>query len=177
MSISALNRMMGTAIVAIVVFASLGCGKPDPTQVVSIDGNFEITVYENMKKTNELNDEADIQAANEFKELYVIVLSEPKTDFMIGFTLSDYADLQYDPFVTNVGAPLANPATIKTDAGHKALQYEVHGASDGNKIGFLVTFVDTGSHFHQVLTWTLESRYSTYRETLGKIATSLKPTS
>lgn len=153
-----------------------GCGASGPTDVKSKDGQFQVTVYDGMTPATDLNAEADIQAMNGFRELYVVVLTEPKSDFEEAFTLQQYADLASQPFFTGVNATPGTPKSIKTDAGAPMLQYDVHGTADGHKIGYLVSFVDTGSHFHQVLAWTLEERFSQHRETLTKICASLRST-
>ena len=155
----------------------IGCGASGPTDVKSKDGKFQVTVLEGMQPATELNDQADIQAMNGFRELYVVVLTEPKSDFPDEFELKDYAGVAFPPFSQGVSAAPTTPRDIKTDNGDAGIQYDVHGTADGHKIGYLVTFVDTGDHFHQVLAWTLDERYSQHKGTLTKIAASLKPTS
>ncbi|MEQ9412077.1 MAG: hypothetical protein RIK87_30480 [Fuerstiella sp.] len=154
-----------------------GCGTTGPTTLTSSDGQFQITVFEGMSEASDLNDEADIQAANLFTEMYVVVLSEPKVDFEDDMTLEDYRDLCYPQFVENLGATMSQPEQVRTAADDRALQYDIHATVDKIKIGYLVTFIDTGTHFHQVLAWTLESKYGEHRPTLQKISASLKPTS
>jgi hypothetical protein len=50
------------------------------------------------------------------------------------------------------------PVSVTID-GHPALQDELSGTKKGTNIVFLHTTVDDGDHFHQILAWTLKSRW------------------
>lgn len=172
-----MSNLTRTLFISPLCLLLVGCDGGGPSDVKSNDGQFQITVYEGMGPAKELNAQADIQAMNGFKELYVVVLTEPKTDFPEDFALKDYVDLAFPPFSEGVSAAPSTPRDVKTDVGDAGIQYDVHGTADGHKIGYLVTFVDTGDHFHQVLAWTLDERFAQHKGTLAKIAASLKPTS
>ena len=164
-----------TTLVALSAVMIAGCGKSGPSTIKSRDGQFQITVYGGMTENSTLNEAADIQAANIYSEMYAVVLSESKVDFEDSMTLADYRELSHIPFLQSIGATDSTVQEITTVHGDKALQCEIHATVDGIKVGYVITHVDTGSHFHQVLAWTLESRFDANRDTLIKIAGSLQP--
>ena len=50
-------------------------------KVIPINNQYTLTVPSYMSKNESLHDEASLQYANLFKEFYVIVIDEPKTEF------------------------------------------------------------------------------------------------
>lgn len=160
-----------TCLISLTLF---GCGATGPTDVKSTDGQFEITVFDGMAKATELNAAATIQAMNGFRELYVVVMSEPKGDFPEDFTVEQFAEVASSQLSTAASTSAGAAKKMKTTAGDEAVQHDIHGSVDGIKIGYVATFVDTGEHFHQVLAWTLDEKFSQNRETLAKICASFR---
>ncbi|MBM83717.1 MAG: hypothetical protein CMJ78_24435 [Planctomycetaceae bacterium] len=104
-------------------------------------------------------------------------MTEPKTDFDAGFSLKDYNDLVVGAFRSGLGGTSEPAKDAKTAAGAAAMETVMYASIDGNDVAYLILIVDTGDHYHQVLTWTLKNSFSKHRATLQKVAASLKATS
>src|SRR6267378_3995830 len=72
-----------------------------PTVLKSPDGKFELTVPGGWKANASLNDKADIKAANPLEEMYVIVITEPKSDFTNEMTLDEFTNMTRDSIIGN----------------------------------------------------------------------------
>jgi hypothetical protein len=46
------------------------------------------------------------------------------------------------------------------------MQYELTGTENGTNVVFLLTTVDDGDHFQQILAWTLKSRWQQQNQLL-----------
>jgi hypothetical protein len=65
------------------------------------------------------------------------------------------------------------PVTIN---GIEGRQYVLDGVVNNVKISYLVTALETGSNYHQIITWTLLSRKAQNHPTLLKVTESFRAT-
>jgi len=70
----------------------------------------------------------------------------------------------------------AGPTQLEIN-GQPILQHEIHGATEGVKIIFLHTTVDTGQYLHQILAWTMPSYFEKNRTVLESVVNSFQATS
>jgi hypothetical protein len=61
--------------------------------------------------------------------------------------------------------------------GNPALQYEIHASVDEIQVTYLHTTLETAEHFHQILAWTLQSRFASNSSELQQVVLSIKPKS
>jgi hypothetical protein len=167
-----------TAVVLLVMVVA-GCKQlqslGSPTVLKSKDGRFQLTVPAGWRVSPSLNDQADIKAAFPSEELYVIVISEPKSDFTTAMTLDEFTKITRDAMMSNLAsAESLTPALVSIN-GNPGLEYEIQGSVKNVKLAYLVTTVETPAHYHQVITWTLGSRLDQNRFTLRKVAASFRP--
>ncbi len=123
-----------------------------------------------------MNAQAEIKAANPLEEMYVIVLTEAKTDFTDEMTLDQFTTITHDSMTSNLTAPDSSPPLPVTINGNSGRQYEIQGEVKNVKLAYLITTVETAEHFHQVITWTLRSRIDKNQTTLQQVAGSFRPT-
>lgn len=164
---------------ALLVCVVAGCKQlqslATPTVLKSPDGKFQLTVPGGWKENASLNDKADIKAANQLEEMYVIVLTEGKTDFTDEMTLDQFTDITRESMISNLTSPDSTPPQPVTINGNAARQYQVQGSVKNVKLAYLITTVETPAHFHQVITWTLGSRKDKNQTTLQQVAGSFRP--
>ena len=164
---------MRDIILIIMVAALAGCSKP-PKQVNSSAAVGEITAPGHWHETTILNDEANIQVCNERKEQYLIVLTEPKTDFQLSMSLEEFSNLTRQGLVDAYRGKATHPQQIKIN-GRNAIQSEIRGTVDGVGVFYLHVCIEGKKHFHQILAWTtsalenknrsvLESAIKTFKE-------------
>ncbi len=170
----------GLLAIALLVCVVAGCKQLEslgkPSTLKSTDGKFQITVPAGWREDSTLNDKAAIQAANPLKEVYVIVLTEAASDFSEDVTLDDYTDITLNSMKSNLGsaAVATQPVPVSIN-GNQGMQYEMQGETKKVKLGYVVTNVKSTDHFHQIVTWTLQSKLDENRKTLQDVAASFGP--
>jgi hypothetical protein len=142
-------------------------------ELVSSDGRSQITLPKGWKEYRKLHDDAEIQAAYLSKESYVIVLSESKEDFD-EMTIEKHSKLTRTGIMESLKKPTINRLPDLTVNGKPAIQYEIRGVMNNIKIVYLHTTVETKGYFHQILAWTLKSKYNDNKGNMQKIIKSFK---
>ncbi|MDN4080050.1 RDD family protein [Paenibacillus polymyxa] len=145
-----------------------------PEVFISKDNQFAITAPWNWSRDNGINEEADISIKNEFTDRYLIVLSEPKSDFDSSMTLQEYKGIIEDHLVSGITDPELGLASDRVVNGYPAIEFTLKGEVDGIPIMYNVTTIETPSHYHQVLAWTYASRYGRAQQELRKIRDSFR---
>lgn len=183
-SISKASALLLVSIFLISVFTgcdlskSLSNSAKGKTKIVkSTDGFSQITVPESWSETTTLNEAAVIQVANAAAEKYLIVISEPKEDFSENTTVDDYYNIILENFKTGLENANLHPPVKTTVNGKKALQFEVQGEVNKIKAAYIVTIVETDKNFHQIMSWTLQSRYEKNKAELLDVVSSFKEVS
>ena len=104
------------------------------------------------------------------------MLSESKLDFE-NPTIEWHSELTRSSLLESLaGAIISEPNTLQIN-GRPAVKFEIRGTTEGFKIVYLHTTVDTGQHLHQILAWTLPSYYDSNREELELVISSFKASS
>ncbi|HEV7680624.1 MAG TPA: hypothetical protein VGO68_00760 [Pyrinomonadaceae bacterium] len=148
----------------------------NPTVLKSRDGKFQVTVPGGCRKNASLNKQAEIGAANLIDEVYVIVLTDAKTDFPNAVSLDEFTTLSRNTISSNLKEARATDPVPVTINGNSGRAYEVEGMVDGVKLAYRIAAVETSDHYHQVITWTLHSRKDENRATLQKMIDSFRST-
>ena len=170
----------GLIAIALLVCVVAGCKQlqsvVQPSTLKSTDGKFQITVPAGWHENKTLNAKADIQAANPLKEMYVIVLTEAASDLSEDLTLDQYTDITLNSMKSNLGAAATARQPVRVLINGKlAMQYELQGETKNVKLGYVITNVRSDDHFHQIVTWTLQSKLAENRKILQEVAATFKP--
>ncbi len=145
-----------------------------PEVFTSKDHQFAVTAPWNWSRDNSMNEEADISIKNEFTDRYLMVLSEPKSDFDSSMTLQEYKGIIEDHLVSEITDPELGSASDRAVNGYPAIEFTLKGEVDGIPVIYNVTTIETPSHYHQVLAWTYASRYGRAQQELRKIRDSFR---
>lgn len=179
------NNLLKILPLIILLFVGLGCSalnqikkKVEETQKPKVldctDRKCQMTVPGDWNVETELNDVANFQAGNRFKEQYAIVISDSKADFSDEMTLDEYVEL--------TGKDMENSAT-DTDVseirsitinGYPAKQFEVGGTVEKIKVKWIYTFIDAPKNYHRILAWTLASKFNENKPVLSDVINSFK---
>jgi hypothetical protein len=162
----------------LISFCSYGClaqeSKPGATTVITAtDNSSQVTVPETWKVDNELHDTAELQASNRAGEEYLIVLSESKEDFQ-NMTLEKHSETTRTTFLKSLTEPTVSEPTTLTINGLPALQYEIHGSINNLNVIYLHTTIESPKNFHQLIAWTLRSRFQKNKPELQQVINSFK---
>lgn len=137
-------------------------------EIASDDGKIKVTVPGTWTKLPELNKQASLQVGNKSKEVYLIVITDAKTD-LDNFTLEKHHQRTRDRMLQKMkNASATEPISLTID-GHRALQDELTGTEKSTNVVFLHTTVDDGDHFQQILAWTFNSRWQEQNQLLREI--------
>lgn len=147
-----------------------------PRVLKSWDGAFQVTAPVGWNTNRELHKQADLAVAHPLAECYLIVLSESAQDFAL-MDVSRHSTMTLGILTKNLSAAQAGPAQHLTIAGQPALQYDVTGTANNLRLHYLHTTVKLGGFYHQLLAWTLASRWEREQATLRAVVASFAPTS
>lgn len=154
---------------------SLHASQSGRVQLTSTDKTVQISVYPGMTQTHVLHSQAVLQAANFRAELYVLVFNEKKARFSKALTLKLYDRLVRRNMMAKLGRTAFQKQTQPTQIqGLPAIQGELFGGVGRVQVGYLLTSIESHDSFHQVLVWTLSSRFKQYRPLLESIANSFR---
>ncbi|MGF9697243.1 hypothetical protein [Paenibacillus sp. MABNR03] len=127
--------------------------------LTSEDGYIQIRIPSNWSTSLSLVPDADLQASFVNNEDYMAVLHEAKEDVGADITLQDYYDLIMENNVNPEGNASISERVPVTINGMTGWQVEVRTEVERMKIGYVYTFLESATHFSQVIFWTFESRF------------------
>jgi hypothetical protein len=143
-------------------------------EIFSINNISSITVPDDWTNDMQLNPQAIINISNQVKEKYAIVFTEPKEAFADDMTIKDYYEIIMNNIKTKMDISESTEPQEVMINNYPGLLYEIHGEVEKIKVGYLCAIVETDEYFHQIMTWTLESKFDEYKDEFTKIIGSLK---
>lgn len=181
------NKFLKILPLSFLLFVALGCSAisqlkksveetQKPKVLECADRKCQLTVPGSWKTQTDLNDVANLQAANPLAEQYAIVISESKQDFTGDVSLDDYVELITKDINTRITDAQITETRSITISGYPAKQIEVSGSVEKVKAKWIYTFIDAPKNFHQILAWTIASRYDSNRPVLLEVINSFKET-
>lgn len=144
-----------------VLLLALGsCTTQETAETVEfLDGRFSVTRPADWRLIPGLNDEADLEMGNPRTEAYCLILSEPKSDFADDLTLAEFSDITRGLMMELLENGSESGPERMTVNGEHALRYVLSGTVNRVQIRYWHVSVDSGDHFHQMLLWSLPSRF------------------
>lgn len=142
--------------------------------VVATDNATQISVPSTWTVLD-LNDVAEIEVGNGDEGAYLIVINELKED-LFGWNLEKHSRVTLGGLLGTLAFPtVTGPRSVKV-SGSPAVQYEVAGALEGQKIIYIHTTVDGPKRFSQILAWTIPSRVDVVRPQLLRAIETFRET-
>ena len=159
-----------------IIFAVVACKQLQtlgrPTVLKSPDGRFQLTVPGGWSERPALHESATIKAANLLQETYVIVLTDNKSDFADDTDLDKFTEVTRRQMLRKAtDADATEPVPVSIN-GIDGRQYELDGIVNNIKVSYLVTALETESNYHQIVTWTLQSRKAKNHDALLEVTRS-----
>jgi hypothetical protein len=159
----------------ILCYCLFACKAEVQYQPQTINQLYSVVLPSYMVATKSLNDEASLQYQATEKEFYIVILDEPKSNIAAENNLR----LHYDDTILKVSnTGLANPKVKAANAikinGLDGLQTEVVGSFKNLQVFYLVTVLESNSHYYQILTWTLDNNRQKIEPEMRKILDSFK---
>lgn len=172
-----LNKRFCTKLIMIIMtfWGFIACdvltGKPE--KVEFFDQSFSVMMPASWSLRKDLNDAADLQMGNSFKEAYTIIISEDISDFD-DITLEDHSDITRSMIKQGLKDwQESNPETFDI-GGNRALRYRLAGVMDGIKVVYWHVTLETEEHYHQILLWSLKSKFPKNQADFDKVIQSFE---
>lgn len=134
-----------------------------------------LTVPNSWETVTSLRPDADLYAANDAEDLYVMVLAEPQDNVLAQFSVADNAS-QYRRMLTRQLDAYRDqaPTAVTSINGLEAIQYEIRGEVDGIPVVYLHTTVQGRQNYYQVIGWTRADQYSDRKAALQEVIGSFR---
>ncbi|MCK6640955.1 MAG: hypothetical protein L6Q81_12810 [Bacteroidia bacterium] len=157
------------------------------SRIVDINGRYQMAIPNYLTEGNDLNDEASLQYQNIYKEVYIIVIDEPKQEFkdvfielgeydtsksiLENYTLSQMESIKAAMITSTQGTR----RTIKSQSS-EAIVYDVSGTQEGieGEMGFTVAFLEGRLNLYMILTWTFQKDKPKYQADMDAMIASFK---
>lgn len=163
-------------VLGLLIVFFISCNSTTEYQNVKVKNKYSLDLPDYMGESLDLNSDASLQYQNTFRELYTIVLDEPKSDF----PNSEEVNLQefYNIVRGNLEETLKNPtfsATRDTTInGLNAKLFSLSDNTEGVDIYYQFAYLESDKHFYQILVWTLENRKDKFTQDMDRIIASFK---
>ncbi|GAB1405806.1 hypothetical protein MASR1M74_29880 [Lentimicrobium sp.] len=177
--------MKKISLIMISILFLLSCQPTETEQTISIDNKYELTIPSFLTKVSNLNDDASLQYQHAWKEFYVIVIDETKSEVQTALeqnNLTDiysndiggYSDLLMDGFeqVISVSRKSDIVDTIINNLPSKLIT--VKGSVEGIDAFYSLAFIEGQNRYYQIMAWTLASKEYQYQEKMRKLIYTFK---
>lgn len=161
------------------------CQPGDMDQTVTVENNYSIVVPFLMEKAEGLNDAASLEYQHAWKELYVMVIDEPKTELREALEENDLLDVYTNDFEGYIDLVLSGfeesiSVTRKSEIidtrinGMPAKLLTIAATVDDYDVYYSLGFLEGKKRYYQVFTWTLADKKEEYGDQMKRMLYSLK---
>lgn len=157
------------------------------TKKVDVNGKYTIEVADFLNSASGLNDDASLQYQNPVREVYIIVIDEPKKEFeeaIVGTefhdstksTLSNYANAQAESIKQNVTISKISNMMSRKIGSLNAESISVEGSVSGVPfpIFYHLTYVEGKEDLYMIMQWGLQSKRDEINPIFEKTVNSFK---
>lgn len=149
------------------------------------DNVFELSIPKYMKAMDNLNEDATLQYANIFKEVYSVVIYENKEGFINTFKeYGEYNDSipiienykqAYEKFLGEIAdVEKIEPYELTSVNGLNARQIKMYAKVENVDIAYVMCFIESKENLFSIMNWTLPGRFNKYEDTFIKINNSFQ---
>jgi acyl carrier protein len=146
-------------------------------RIASADGSFRLEIPGNWKEMPELNEDAGIAAGNALREQYVVVIENPKSDYVGDF--EDFDKLTTGMLTGNLEKAEISAPQDREIGGYPARHRRLAGTTENIRVVYQISSIETGDAFYQVLMWTIPSREAAalpvFREVIDSFSAQAAP--
>lgn len=154
---------------------------------IKIADQYSMDIEDGLLSTTSLNDDASLQYNNLFAEKYIIVIDEPKQEFIDVYTeaggydknktaVENYSNVQLGSLEENVTVSSKSSLKDMTINGMKAKIVEVDAEVTGiaEPISYFLAYVEGKETLYTVMAWTLKSKRADFEKQAMHMLKSLK---
>lgn len=159
-------------LIGIFGIASIAKSSPEKKTFFSPDQTLQIYAYSDWKANSSLHPEAVIALSNKSADKHLIVIADPKNELESPFTLQQYTEWVETNLLGDLSEPSVGKPVRLTVDGHLSAQFTAQGTFEGQKVAYLVTVVETSTHFYQIMCVTQARKFADLEAELKEISSS-----
>ncbi len=150
-------------------------GKESNFDIVSTDGEVQLTVTEEWKETLEpLSEDSNISIINKAKDMYLIIIPDSKKYFTDDMTLDNYYSLVLENMEVSLTDSKSTNQLNNPLENYNSIQSELFGEISKIKLGYSITAVETEDSYYQIIAWTSKPTFLKYKDELSNIINTFK---
>lgn len=161
----------------------VSCQETDTYETIKVK-NYSLDIPSHLSEVNNLNENASLQYQNAFKELYIIVIDETKTDVRYAMAMNGFGNIysnDFDGYVKlmsenfNKAIPTTNRSqkdTIINSFNAKIINF--NGKVQGYDVFYKMAYVDGVDNYYQIMSWTLLSKKLDHEKAMDKMLHSFR---
>ncbi len=130
-----------------------------PEKISFLEDSFAVIKPASWSLRSDLNEVADLQMGNPFKEAYAIIISENKMDFE-DLALEEHSNITRSSLREGLKNYSESDAEYLDIVEFPTLRYRLAGNVNGVNVVYWHVTIETQSYFHQILLWSLKSKFS-----------------
>lgn len=169
----------------IIIFIT-ACKPEDPDQLVTIDNKYSISLPAFMiKSKTTLNEDASLEYVNRWKEFYIIVIDELKSEVhkaIVDNELTDkysedlegYTNLLLDNLEQSVVISEKSDMVDTEINGMPAKLITLKARVERMDIFYSYAFIQGKERYYQIMAWTLQEKESEHKDKMNKIMHTFK---
>ena len=160
--------------IGILLLSLLSCAAlaAEPSTLTTRDGRIQVQLPDGYDPKTPPRKEIQLEATNDAEGTTILIISESQREFD---SLQAYAELVRQAMTARLKDPQADAGEKLELNGNPAIRYEITGIStNGLRMAFQVTIIQTETRFSQVIGSSLRSRFTDRKEEFAKVAGSLK---
>lgn len=148
----------------------------------TVENKYSLSVPESLGITTELNDIASLQLQNQMEDFYVIVIDEPKSEFLQAvenhlINTTPNLDGFYGVITNHFKQVMPQDYKLydikkKKINSASSIVFSMSGVVDGNSIFYRYAIIQGRQRYYQVMTWTSGKQEEKYTERMNKIIES-----
>jgi len=156
-------------------------------KVIKVKSNYEIKVMDYMISTNILNNEASLQYMSPLKEEYIIIINEPKQEFIEAYLELNAYDKKESPIANYSTIQLAffnekMKPSYKSKLKHSTInnlsveyiELNANIAEVNQTASYFIYYIASLESLYTIMTWTLKQNKDVYREKVRKMIRTFK---
>ncbi|WP_432775297.1 RDD family protein [Brevibacillus gelatini] len=144
---------------------------PKKETFYSADQTLQIYAYSDWKASS-LPPDASLAISNPIADKHLFVFPDAKNELESPFTLQQYTDAVMTNLYDKLSEPSAGSLVRLTVDGHLSAQFTMQGTVEGENVAYLVTVVETPTHFYQIMCVTQARKFDDLEAELKEISSS-----
>lgn len=167
------KSIVQTTLLFSLILLFTGCFSGEDTEVSFYKDKFKVLRPGSWSNQKDLNDNAQLQVGNAFKEAYAVVIVEEKSD-LGNMDLVGYSNLTKG-FLTAALTDLNEkaPENIKIN-GYDAIRREFSGTVSGVDAKYWHVSVENENNLTQMILWSLQDRFASNKGDFEKFMNSFQ---